>query len=81
MTSHPFGHGLTTSVREIIDRAVAQGCEVQSIEIFIDGTLVPVRVLRNPRNGSKISLSNHEDDDGVTGDFIERIERRLGVKL
>lgn len=76
-------HGVFKQVREIIDRAKAQGCREIRANAWI---ITPfgkrqVRYLLNPLTNDVYDLTELEDDEYMSPWTIEAAERRLGVKL
>jgi hypothetical protein len=71
------------SVAEIINLAIAQGCEVRQPpwKVITPWGEWEVRYLYNPSNGGRFDISDLNDDDAVGPSTVEAAERRLGITL
>ena len=70
-------------VKDIIEIAISQGCEVRlsKIRLVTPEGNIPVRFLYNPITNGRFIISDYSDDEFMVESEWRAAERRLGITL
>ena len=70
-------------VKDVIDQACAQGCEVRQSKALLAGPDGPrhIRYLLRPSSGQHFDITDYKDDEFMMQSEVDALERRLGVAI
>jgi hypothetical protein len=79
----PVMLGRKRLVKDIINAAIVDGCEVRTstLRLVTEDGSVAIRYLFNPKTSGRFPITDYSEDDYMVESVWRALERRLGITL